>query len=137
MATTTRTGPVVLFVLGAMSAAVSGTPRRDAELHLTPLCHLENSKPALYTRGKKLVKLIELEAGSSEVADRILLNPAGGFPYCALRHSRAYPAGIASVSACPRTHLTHPPRPAPPRQPHPHNRLSAPASADPKVLILQ
>jgi len=69
VATTTRTGPVVLFVLGAMSAAVSGTPRRDAELHLTPLCHLEHSKPALYTRGKKLVKFIDIEASSSEVAD--------------------------------------------------------------------
>ena len=69
MATTTRTCPVLLYFLGAMSAAVSGPPRRDAELHLTPLCHLEHSKPALYTRGKKLVKLIDIEASSSEVAD--------------------------------------------------------------------
>ena len=69
MATTTRTCPVLLYFLGALSAAVSGPPRRDAELHLTPLCHLEHSKPALYTRGKKLVKLIDIEASSSEVAD--------------------------------------------------------------------
>ena len=77
MATTTRTCPVLLYFLGALSAAVSGPPRRDAELHLTPLCHLEHSKPALYTRGKKLVKFIDIEASSSEVADcaRFALSP--------------------------------------------------------------
>ena len=38
--------------------AAQGPPTRDAELHLTPLVHLEGSKPPLYIRGKKLIKII-------------------------------------------------------------------------------
>ena len=50
--------------------AAQGPPIRDAELHLTPLVHLEGSKPPLYIRGKKLIKIIPSDCVPDALAAR-------------------------------------------------------------------